>query len=123
MGRTRRCKGPRPQLHHTDLKEDTLDRLHRLKKHRDEPIYDVADRASQALDIIPEVVNNLDICRKNISKLHPIITNNGTAIDGMLEHGFKNGFIFPSTLECFSEDIQKYIEDFYNKKKQQIIPN
>lgn len=122
MGKTRRH--PRPPLHHIDLKEETLDRLHNLKIHRDEPIYEVADRSSKSLELLPIVIEERDECRKNIGSLQPIITSNGTAMEGMLEYALEKGIIFPTTLECFKNDVRKHIETFYNKKKQlPIISN
>lgn len=103
MGRTRRM-GPRPALSATDMKYDTLDRFHNLKKNKHEPLYDVYDRACTTL----EEQTDINEIRTNIGKLQKKVTANGTALSLFIE-------------DATPEQLQSYLNKHRNQLSDDII--
>lgn len=84
MGRTRRM-GPRPQLSRTEIQYLTLERFKKLKKHKDEPLYDIYDRACTALEAQTDMEENLNTMRTNMPKIQKRLTEKSTDVFGFIE--------------------------------------
>jgi hypothetical protein len=84
MGRTRR-RGPRPPLACTDIQYDTLDRFHKLKRHKDEPLYSVYNRACTALEAYTDMEETVQTIRENIPKLQKRLTEKSTDLCNIIE--------------------------------------
>lgn len=106
MGRTRR-RGPRPPLACTDIQYDTLERFHTLKKHKDEPLYSVYDRACTALEAQTDMEESLTTIRENIPKLQKRLTEKSTDVFGFIESMSKEdlmNMLSDENRNKFSED-------------------
>jgi len=84
MGRTRRM-GRRPPLACSDIQYDTLERFHNLKKHKDEPLYSVYDRACTALEERTDIKESLDRAYEGNRKIQKRLTEKSTDVFGFIE--------------------------------------
>lgn len=103
MGRTRR-RGPRPPLACTNIQYETLERFKTLKRHKDEPLYEVYDRACTTL----EEQTDINEIRTNIGKLQKKVTANGTALSLFIE-------------DAPPEQLQSYFNKHRNQLSDDII--
>lgn len=106
MGRTRR-RGPRPQLSRTEIQYDTIERFKKLKKHKDEPIYSVYDRACTHLEEKTDMEETIKTIRENIPKIQKRLTEKSTDVCNFIEILSKD--VLESLLS--GENRSKFSED------------
>ncbi len=106
MGRTRR-RGPRPRLACRDIQYDTLERFHNLKKHKDEALYSVYDRACTSLEEYTDSggKTRTEILVENMGKIQKIVTAKGTDLSLLIE------FLEPQALQSFLNKHRNELSD------------
>lgn len=84
MGRTRRMGRP-PAMTTARIPYDTLERLVKLKRHKDEPMWQTIDKACTALEAKTDMEETLTSIRENVPKLQKRLTEKSTDVCNIIE--------------------------------------